>query len=463
MFGINKNLKIHFVGIGGIGMSGIAHILLSLGYKVSGSDLTRGPNVDKLESLGAKIYIGHKKENMANAQILVYSSAIDKTNPEVQIAIEHKIPIIKRAEMLAELMRLKYGIAIAGSHGKTTTTSFVSTIFQKLEQRPTCIIGGIVKNLGSQAVHGDSEFLIAEADESDGSFLFLNPILSVITNIDNDHLDYYQNEENIKTAFAEFSNKVPFYGCVVINANDKNSVSMIENLRRPFFTYAVDTLDTFTDKVDYLARDIKFSEKGSVFRLEFQNESQEVSINLTGNHNVQNALGAIAISHKAGLSLEDICHAISGFSGVGRRFENIYDSKTMVVVDDYAHHPTELKATIETAKSKYPNKSLKIIFEPHRFTRTKEFWNEFINCFENVDSLYLAPIYAASEKPIFNITSERLCQEINKKFSNASLFNNWNFLIDIFNDNKERDVIILTLGAGSISKKTREMMLEWKT
>ncbi len=216
MFGIKKDLSIHFIGIGGIGMSGIAEVLVNLGYSVSGSDLNENANVIKLKEKGAQIYIGHKKENIKDTQLIVYSSAINYENPEVQRAVELRIPIVKRAEMLAELMRLKFGVAIAGSHGKTTTTSFISTIFKALNQKPTCIVGGVVKNLGSQAVKGDSDYLIAEADESDGSFLFLNPIMSVITNIDNDHLDYYKTEENIKKAFVEFSNKVPFYGCVAI-------------------------------------------------------------------------------------------------------------------------------------------------------------------------------------------------------------------------------------------------------
>ena len=457
MFGVSKELKIHFIGIGGIGMSGIAEILLNLGYKVSGSDLSDGQNVIKLRQKGAEVYIGHKAENINDVQIVVYSSAIDNENPEIQKAQAQRIPIIKRAEMLAELMRLKYGIAIAGSHGKTTTTSFVSTIFQNLEMKPTCIVGGIVKNLGSQAVKGDGEFLIAEADESDGSFLFLNPIMSVITNIDNDHLDYYKTTENIHNAFVEFSNKIPFYGKVAINADDAASMEILKTIKRPYITYGLGE----SEEIDYRATGISFDETGSKFNVCFENEKHPVHIALAGNHNVQNALAAIAISHQCGLKLTDITKAIGDFEGVARRFEILHTKNDFIIVDDYGHHPTEIKATLKTAKQKYPNHEVHVVFEPHRYTRTKEHWDEFIQSFNDVDEVYISPIYAASEKPIEYIDSEILVKKINEHSKNAFYLPNWDGLEDMFNKRRDHKVVLLSLGAGAISRVVRKKIESW--
>jgi UDP-N-acetylmuramate--alanine ligase len=461
MFGINKNLKIHFIGIGGIGMSGIAEILLNLGYQVSGSDLNESANTLKLKDQGAQIFKGHFKKNIQDVQLVVYSSAINEENPEVIEAKEHKIPIIKRAEMLAELMRLKYGIAVAGSHGKTTTSSFLATILHKMDYRPTSIIGGIVKNLGGHAIKGESEYLIAEADESDGSFLYLNPIMSIITNIDNDHLDYYKTQDNIEKAFAEFANKVPFYGVVAINAHDEKSIKLLNNLRRPSTTFGLKGEDTVLDEVEYLASSIEFTENGSSFYVHVGNEVEKATITLAGKHNILNALGAIAIAHKVSGNLKAVCEAIAEFEGVGRRFENLYQNKKFVIVDDYAHHPTEITATIDTAKSKYPSKKIIAIFEPHRYSRTKEHWHEFINCFENVDHVYITPIYAASERPIEYIDSEILVKNINEKYTNAQYLESWNELPTIFDKFSVDDVILLSLGAGSISKATREQVEKW--
>jgi|LUMW01.1.fsa_nt_gb UDP-N-acetylmuramate--alanine ligase len=461
MFGINKELKIHFIGIGGIGMSGIAEVLHNLGYQISGSDLSVNANVEKLKEKGIEVFKGHHKKNISDVQLVVYSSAVTFDNPEIIEAKNNKIPIVKRAEMLAELMRLKYGIAIAGSHGKTTTTSFVSTIFKKMNKKPTCIVGGIVKNLGAQALKGDSEYLIAEADESDGSFLYLNPIMSVITNIDNDHLDYYQNEENIKKAFVEFSNKIPFYGCISINANDKNSAQIIKNIRRPYITYAINTKEIYIDEVDYLAKNIVHKEQASYFTLQHENKEFTVEITLSGDHNIQNALAAISVSHQVGLELKDICEAISSFEGVGRRFESLYSDDNLVIIDDYGHHPTEIRATINTAKVKYKDRKFIAIFEPHRFTRTKEFWQEFVDSFEGIDEVYIAPIYAASEVPIQYIDSEVLVKNIREKYNNAFYLSRWDDVIEIIEKNKQDKTVIVSMGAGSISRIMREKVTEW--
>ncbi len=463
MFGIKKDLKIHFVGIGGIGMSGIANILLNLGYPVSGSDLSENDSVRNLKESGATVFSEHLASNVEDAQLVVYSSAINSTNPEIRHAHKLNIPIIKRAEMLAELMRLKYGIAIAGSHGKTTTTSFISTIFSNLDQKPTCIVGGVVKNLKSQAVKGDGQYLIAEADESDGSFLFLNPIMSIITNIDNDHLDFYGTEEKIKEAFVEFINKIPFYGKVAINFNDKNSCELIPKIRRPYVGYAIKAQDTYSQAADYVAENIAHTEDGTTFDVVHGNLKYSVQISLSGNHNVQNALGAIAISHQVGLELKDVCAALANFSGVGRRFEILLKTPKMILVDDYGHHPTEITATIETAKVKYPNKKIIVVFEPHRYTRTKDFWKEFVNCFSDVEKVFISPIYPASEKEIEGINSIELVKSINSKFHNAKEFSLNDDMNSLFDEYEHEDAVILSLGAGSISRVTRSQIEKWKS
>ncbi|MBD64128.1 MAG: UDP-N-acetylmuramate--L-alanine ligase [Halobacteriovoraceae bacterium] len=454
MYGINKDFNIHFIGVGGIGMSGIAEILLNLGYKVSGSDLNENDNTQKLKHLGAQIFLGHKKENVQDAQLIVYSSAINPTNPEVVKATELRIPIIKRAEMLAELMRLKFGIAVAGSHGKTTTTSFLSTILKECQLNPTCIVGGIVKNLGGHALKGDGDILVAEADESDGSFLFLNPIMSVITNIDNDHLDYYKTVENLENSFLEFSHKVPFYGRVAINIEDSKTKSLIKNLRRPHISYGL------SDSADYYATQIQFDEQGSHFKLHHQDEIIDTTISLSGEHNILNALGAIAIAHQLPLSLKQICEGIAKFEGVGRRFEIIHSDKP-VIVDDYGHHPTEIKSTLKTARQKYPDKNIVAIFEPHRFTRTQEHWDEFVASFSDISQVYIAPIYPASEEPIPNITSENLIKDIQAKSQNAAFLADWDEVLSIIDKASDNQTVIVSLGAGSISKIMRSKVETW--
>jgi len=319
----NKETHVHFIGIGGIGMSGIAHVLLSLGYQVSGSDLVKGSTVLELEKLGAEIYIGHKEENISGATVVVYSSAVRQDNPEMVSAKEKGIPVIKRAEMLSELMRLKYGVAVAGSHGKTTTTSFLATMLHEAGMDPTHIIGGIVENLGGHANLGKGDFLVVEADESDGTFLLLTPVLSVITNIDNDHLDFYEHEENLLDAFVNFSNKVPFYGCCAINIHDANILKIREKIKRPTVTFGIGEI--CDEKIDYMAKEVSHSGHNSEFNLYFKDKFIGlVSICLPGKHNVLNALGAIALSHQMEVPFDKIILGIKKFKGVYRRFEKIY-------------------------------------------------------------------------------------------------------------------------------------------
>ena len=458
MFKISHDVTIHFIGIGGIGMSGIAEVLLANGLKVSGSDLSRSARTEKLEKLGAKIFIGHKEDNALNATVIVYSSAINKKNPEFAYGLENEVPLMRRAEMLAELMRLKKGIAIAGTHGKTTTTSFLATILEESKYDPTYIIGGIVANLNGHAKVGKGEFLVAEADESDGSFLLLNPIMSVITNIDNDHLDHYGSFQNLKDSFTEFANKVPFYGHCSINIEDENLRAIRKYIKKPVITFGIGGREF---SADFEARNISHDGTRAQYDLYVHDEFKtKLTIHLPGEHNILNSLGAVSLAVQMGVSYEKIVHSISKFKGVGRRFEKLYEKKNIIVIDDYAHHPTEIKATLSSAKEIYPGKNIVCVFEPHRFTRTQKCWDEFVNCFDSANELMLGPIYAASEETISGITSDKLSVEINQKYSHLS--QSIESIEQIFSRLEKRitesneEIVVIALGAGSIGRKVRE-------
>lgn len=453
MLGWLKTTKLHFIGIGGIGMSGIAEVLLDLGYKVSGSDLTASSVTENLQKKGAEIFVGHKSSNVEGSTLIVYSSAIDTKNPEVIRAQELEIPMIRRAEMLAELMRLKFGIAVAGSHGKTTTTSLIATIFQEAKLDATHIIGGIVRNLGGNAKKGDGKYLIAEADESDGSFLLLSPIMAAVTNIDNDHLDHYGTEEKIVDAFVEFVNRLPFYGIAALNINDSGSTAIKARVKRPIVWYGMND-----ETADYGAKDVVLSASGTEFDLYHKNRFvSRFRTHLMGFHNVSNTLAAIAISHEAGLEWDVIQRGLLSFQGVGRRLEKLYEDKNFVVIDDYGHHPTEVHATLSTLK-KVDQRPLCVVFEPHRYSRTQNFWKEFQECFEGVDELYFTPIYAASENPIPGITSEELVKEMKQKGINVHFLPKLDDMKELLAAHKAKDCVFVTLGAGAISKKIREMV-----
>ena len=452
MLGWLKTTRLHFIGIGGIGMSGIAEVLLDLGYQVSGSDLNTSSVTDNLQKKGAIIYKGHTASNVESVDIVVYSSAIDPKNPECIHANELHIPMIRRAEMLAELMRLKFGIAVAGSHGKTTTTSLVATIFQEAKLDATHIIGGIVSNLGGNARMGEGKYLIAEADESDGSFLQLSPIMAAVTNIDDDHLDHYGTKEKIVDAFVEFVNKLPFYGRAVMNANDKTSRSILERVKRPLVWYGMNT------EADYVASDITYSATGTIFRLKCEGKDVgKFQTHLIGAHNVSNTLAAIAISHESGIEWNIIRSGLLNFKGVGRRLEKIYEKDKFLVIDDYGHHPTEVAATISALKA-VDKRKLTVVFEPHRYTRTQNFWKEFQDCFAGADELYISPIYAASENPISGITSEKLVAEMQARGIKASFISQLDEMKGILAERKSHEGIFLTLGAGAISKKARDLV-----
>jgi UDP-N-acetylmuramate--alanine ligase len=441
----SKIRRIHMVGIGGSGMSGIAEVLLNLGYEVSGSDLVKSPVSNRLESLGATVFIGHGRENVRDAQVVVRSSAVRDDNPELAIAREQGVPIIPRAEMLAELMRLKVGVAVAGTHGKTTTTSLLATIFMEAKLDPTLIIGGRLNAFGSNAMLGQGRYLIAEADESDGSFLCLLPRLSVVTNVDADHLDYYRDLDQIRDSFVEFMNSVPFYGLNVVCGDDPGVQSVLPRVRRPVVTYG------FADS-NMLRAEIITCEAGSRFNVYRHGDFwAEVTLTHPGRHNVLNALAAIGVSLEAGVAKRDIVRGLAAFGGVGRRFERKGERGGVLVVDDYGHHPTEIAATLETARLCHPDRRLVVAFQPHRFTRTQALFGEFSKVFGQVDELLLTEIYPASESPIPGVSGQSLAQAIRQVTSTpVRFFEDFAAMQAALESILQEGDLFLTLGAGSI-------------
>lgn len=397
---------IHFVGIGGIGMSGIAEVLLNLGYKVTGSDVKASEVTKRLESIGAAIHLGHKRENINGSDVVVYSSAVKEDNPEIEAAHEVLLPVIPRAEMLAELMRMKYGIAIAGTHGKTTTTSMVATILGNAGIDPTIVIGGRLNSIGTNAKLGKGEFLVAEADESDGSFLKLSPTIAVVTNIDAEHMNHYKDMDEVKSAYLSFINKVPFYGCCILCLDHPNIQGLISKIERRHITYGL------TAQADYHARGIEY--KGMDTSFEIWNGWErlgKVTTHMPGVHNVYNCLAATAVAMELGLKFDEVQNALAGFSGVERRFQIKGDANDITVVDDYGHHPAEVKATLKAAKDGWGRRVV-AVFQPHRYTRTKDLFQEFLSAFYDADVLILTDIYAAGEEKIEGITSKALSEGI---------------------------------------------------
>jgi len=438
--------KIHFVGIGGIGMSGIAEVLLNLGYKVSGSDLRSSEITERLASLGGEIFYGHARENIANVDVVVISSAVHDDNPEVIEARERLIPVIPRAEMLAELMRMKYGIAIAGTHGKTTTTSMVATILGHAGIDPTSVIGGRLDSIGSNAKLGQGKFLVAEADESDGSFLKLSPTIAVVTNIDADHLDFYSGIDQIKETFVEFINKIPFYGLAALCLDNPNVADIIPRVKKRFVTYGL------SSQADFRASDIRISGNGTSFVAYFKGERLgEVSFKMPGAHNVLNALACIAVAMELNVPFDVIRDGFRDFGGVGRRFQIKGEVGGIMVVDDYGHHPTEIKATLAAAKGGWGDRRLVVVFQPHRYTRTKELFTEFVKSFYDADLLVLTDIYPAGEPPIPGVTAEVLWESVRKHGQKDAVYIAEREAIvgHLLKTAREGD-IVLTLGAGNV-------------
>lgn len=401
-----KFQQIHFVGIGGSGMSGIAEVLLTLGYQVTGSDVAEGEAVRRLRGLGGKITIGHRAENVSGAQVVVVSSAINPQNVEVQTARATGVPVIRRAEMLAELMRLKVGIAVAGAHGKTTTTSMIATVLAHGGLDPTSVVGGRLNSLGASARLGRGEFLIAEADESDGSFLKLSPTIAVVTSIDREHLDFYGTLERIQETFADFLNKVPFYGACVVCLDDPHVQALLPGLEKRVVTYG------FSAQAELRGEDVVLKEGGARFRALFGGRDLGAfTISVPGEHNVQNALAAIAVGLELDIGIEAIRGGLAAFAGVERRFQIRGEKSGVMVVDDYGHHPTEIRATLAAAKAGWPRRRV-VLFQPHRYTRTRDLMDDFATAFNDADVLILTEIYPAGEAPLEGISARVLGERI---------------------------------------------------
>jgi UDP-N-acetylmuramate--alanine ligase len=444
-----KNIKkVHFVGIGGIGMSGIAEILLSRGFEVSGSDKSLSEITGRLSELGIKVYEGHSPENLKDVDVLVYSSAVSRDNPEVKAAAERKIPIIKRSEMLAECMRMQYGIGIAGTHGKTTTTSMVGLTLTEGKIDPTIIVGGKLSGLGgTNARLGNGEFIVVEADEFDRTFLKLTPDIAALTTLETEHLDTYKDLDDIKSAFVEFANKVPFYGFVVLCMDEPALLDIIPQINKKIITYGL------TTQADIRAINISHNEFTSKFTVKyFGKELGDIILKIPGLHNVKNSLVAVTIAHELGIDFKTIKHALESFSGVYRRFEVKYN-KEILVVDDYAHHPTETTVVLAGIRAGW-DRRLVVVFQPHLFSRTRDFYQEFGRSFLNSDVFICTDIYPAREEPIEGISGE-LIADAAKKFGHKNVIyvKDKNNVPKVLKDLKKDGDIIITMGAGDIWKQ----------
>lgn len=436
-------------------MSGIAELLINLGYQVSGSDLNRSAITSRLNELGGTVFLGHKKEWVEGADVIVSSSAISQDNPEILTARENGVPVIQRAEMLAELMRLKkFGIAVAGSHGKTSTTSMVSWILAKAGLDPTIVVGGKVDSLGGNAKLGDGEFLVAEADESDGSFLKLSPVLEVVTNIDLEHLDYYSGIDHIKESFLRFIDKIPFYGAAIVCLDDKNIVSILPQIEKRIITYG------FSNQADLSAEKIYFKDGRVYFTVKASGKVLgEVSLAPPGKHNVYNALAAICIGRELEIDFAVIAEALESFQGVQRRMQLKGRAKGITVVDDYGHHPTEIKATLKAMKEAWPDNRLVVMFQPHRYSRTQALFEEFQTSFHQSDVLVMTEIYAASEEPVEGVSGEILLEEIKLHgHKHTHFFKDVNSMANDMLSLLKKDDLVLSLGAGNIVRVGEDLL-----
>ncbi len=444
---MNTIKNVHFVGIGGIGMSGIAEILLSQGFSISGSDLAKTDITDRLSSIGMKIYIGHSAENLKEADVVVYSSAVNIENPEVAAAIQRKIPVIKRSEMLAECMRMKYGIGIAGTHGKTTTTSMVGLVLTEAGIDPTIIVGGKLSGLGgTNARLGKSEFIVVEADEFDRTFLQLTPSIAAITTLEKEHLDTYKDLDDIKTAFVQFANKVPFFGFVVLCLDEPALQDVIPLINKKIFTYGI------SPQADIQAVDISHKENQSTFTVVYQGaELGKITLRIPGLHNIKNSLVAVCVAKELGVDFETIKRALEKFAGVYRRFEKKYDNDIMVI-DDYAHHPTEINATLSGVRGGWKRRLI-AVFQPHLYSRTRDFYAEFGRSFLNSDVFICTDVYPAREKPIEGINGS-LIADTAKKFGHKHVYYepDKTKVPELLQKIYKKGDIVITMGAGDIWK-----------
>ncbi|MBT8048813.1 MAG: UDP-N-acetylmuramate--L-alanine ligase [Xanthomonadales bacterium] len=451
--------RIHFVGIGGAGMSGIAEVLVNQGFRVTGSDRVQSRATRHLEKLGAKVFTGHDASHVEGADVLVVSSAISSQNAEVLAARELRIPIVPRAEMLAELMRFRRGIAVAGTHGKTTTTSLTASLLAEADLDPTFVIGGLLNAWGSNARLGEGEYLVAEADESDGSFLLLQPVVALITNIDRDHLEAYEHSfDNLKKAFLEFLHHLPFYGAAVLCLDDEQVAEMIPSVTRAVVTYGL------SEGADIRGSDLVQDGRSMRFKAHLPNQAEalDVSLNLPGVHNVRNALGAIAIAWELGLDLRPILGSLGSFQGIGRRFADVGQFSVpdgeVKVVEDYGHHPSELEATISAARSGWPDQRIVAVFQPHRYTRTRDLFDEFSQVLAAADVVVLTDIYPAGEEAIDGINSSALCQSIRARGrANPILISDVSSIPLELPAMLENGDLVLLLGAGNIGQVAQDI------
>jgi UDP-N-acetylmuramate--alanine ligase len=445
--------KIHFLGIGGAGMSAIAEVLISLGFKVSGSDIQESGTTKRLASLGAKIFIGHSPSNMGDYDVVVTSSAIGADNPELLEAKKKRIPVIHRSEMLAELVRQKQGIGVAGTHGKTTTSSLLSYVLHCGGLNPTAIIGGKVLNFDSNAKSGNGDYIVFEADESDGSFLRLMPVIAIVTNIDSDHMDYYKNFDELKNAFLKYINNVPFYGYSVLCKDDHVLAGLLPEIEKPYKTYG------FSDSADIFAANVQYCNNKTIFDCYYKNKKLgSVETAHLGAHNVLNSLAVAGVSLELGVNFNIIKNAIKDFKGVGRRIEKIGEENGVLVLDDYGHHPTEIKATLKALKSM--GRRIVVIFQPHRYSRTQLLYEDFGSAFEDADAVMLTEIYSAGEEPINGVSSLLIKDSIEKQNGKkVSIISDLENIPESVIKVAKKGDVILTLGAGDIYK-TGPMILE---
>ena len=452
--------QIHFIGIGGVGMCGIAEVLLNQGYQISGSDLAVSANTQRLKDMGATIYIGHRSSNVESANVIVVSTAIDKENPEIMYAYKYLIPVVRRAEMLSELMRYRHGIAISGTHGKTTTTSLMTSIFAEANLDPTYVIGGRLNAAGTNAKLGKSRYLIAEADESDASFLHLQPMVSVVTNIDADHMGTYDGDfEKVKDTFVQFIHNLPFYGLAVVCIDDKSISEILPRLSRPIITYG------FSKVADYSASNVVQNQFKTSFIANRPNGLKSISIelNMPGEHNVLNALACIAVATDEGVDDAAIIKGLNEFEGVGRRFEVKDVCQTpkgeVLLIDDYGHHPKEVEVTIKAIRNGWPGKRLVMVFQPHRFSRTEELYDDFVEVLSQVDVLLLLEVYSAGEQPIKNADGRSLAKSIRKRGKVDPIFiDDLDKVFEVLSDIVEGGDLVLTQGAGNIGTLSNEIL-----
>lgn len=449
---------IHFVGIGGAGMGGIAEVLLNEGYTITGSDIAQNQVVSRLTSLGAKITIGHKAENVKEASVIVVSTAIDPTNPELVEAQTLRIPVVRRAEMLAELMRFRHGVAIAGTHGKTTTTSLIASIFAEAKLDPTFVIGGLLNSAGTNARLGTSRYLIAEADESDASFLHLQPMVAVITNIDEDHMETYDGDfEKLKDTYIEFLHNLPFYGLAVVCIDNPVVRELLPRISRQVITYG------FSEDADVQATDYVQTGGQSYFTVKRSGKKDlKLSVSLPGQHNVLNAMAGIAVATDEGVSDQAMVDALGNFEGIGRRFEQLADLSTpkgdMVLVDDYGHHPREVQATIKAMRNGWPEKRLVMVFQPHRYSRTRDLYEDFVEVLSGVDCLFLLDVYAAGESPIAGSDTKSLIRSIRQRGQLEPIYvSEHDQLAELLATQLQDGDMVITQGAGNIGALAKQI------